>query len=170
MTPEFSRRYTLDSLGSVPRKVSIEATAEERAAVAARFGLVALETLTATATLVASTRGIEANGQLKGKVVQSCVVTADPVAALIDEPFTLRFVEPDELASDAEETELSDDDCDLIEIDGGTVDLGEAVAQTLGLALDPFPRCEAERAGEERKWVAGEDASPFAGLKGLLGG
>jgi uncharacterized metal-binding protein YceD (DUF177 family) len=170
VTPEFSRRYTLDSLGSAPRKVSIEATAEECAAVAARFGLVALESLTATATLTASARGIEATGRMAAKVVQSCVVTAEPVAALIDEPFTLRFVEPDLLASDAEETELSDDDCDLIEIDSGAIDLGEAVAQTLGLALDPFPRCAEERAREdERKWVAGEEAGPFAGLKGLLG-
>lgn len=169
MTPEFSRRYALDSLGSAPRKLSLEATAEERAALAARFGLVTLDALTAMATLAASARGIEVSGQLKAAVVQSCVVTAEPVAALIDEPFTLRFVEPDLLASDAEETELSDDDCDLIEIDSGAVDLGEAVAQTLGLALDPFPRCPEEQAREdERKWVAGDDASPFAGLKGLL--
>jgi uncharacterized metal-binding protein YceD (DUF177 family) len=170
MTPEFSRRTTLDSIGSVPRHVKIAATPEECAALAVRFELIALETLSATATLVASARGVETTGRLIATVVQSCVVTAEPVSAQIDESFTLRFVEPNLLTSDAEETELSDDDCDLIEIDNGAVDLGEAVAQTLGLALDPFPRCEAEQAREnERKWVAGEEAGPFAGLKGLLG-
>ena len=169
MTPEFSRRFPLDSIGSMPRGVSIEATADERAALAARFDLAALETLNATATLTASARGIETAGRLTAKIVQSCVVTGDAVAARIDEMFTLRFVEPDMLASGNEEVELRDSDCDLIEIEGGAVDLGEAVAQTLGLALDPFPRCEAERAREdERKWVAGEDAGPFAGLKGML--
>ena len=171
MTPEFSRRTTIDSIGSVPRHVKIAATSEECAALAVRFELVALESLSAAATLVAGARGIEANGRMTARVVQSCVVTAEPVTSLINEPFTLRFVEPDLVASDAEETELSDDDCDLIEIDNGAVDLGEAVAQTLGLALDPFPRCAEEQAREdERKWVAGEDAGPFAGLKGLMGG
>ena len=102
MTPEFSRRYLLDSIGSAPRTVSIEASADERAAVAARFGLMALDELTATATLTASTLGIETIGQLTARVVQSCVVTAEPVVAQIDEAFTLRFVEPDLMASDAE--------------------------------------------------------------------
>lgn len=169
MTPEFSRRFPLDSIGSTPRSVSIEATADERAAIATRFGLAELETLNATATLTASARGIETAGRLAARIVQSCVVTGDAVAARIDEMFTLRFVEADVLASGTEEIELSDSDCDLIEIEGGAVDLGEAVAQTLGLALDPFPRCAAEQArGDERKWVAGEEAGPFAGLKGLL--
>jgi len=83
--------------------------------------------------------------------------------------FTLRFVDPDVLVSDTDEVELSDDDCDLIEMDNGAVDLGEAVAQTLGLALDPFPRSDAERARTgEGKWVAGNDSGPFSGLKGML--
>jgi uncharacterized metal-binding protein YceD (DUF177 family) len=113
--------------------------------------------------------GIESIGQLTARVVQSCVVTAEPVVAQIDEAFTLRFVEPDLMASDAEELELSDTDCDLIEVDRGAIDVGEAVAQTLGLALDPFPRCETERArADERKWAVGEEAGPFAALKGLL--
>ena len=169
MTPEFSRRYTLDAIGSTPRTVNVEATQKERVTVAARFDLVALDTLSATATLTASALGIEASGRLIGDVVQSCVVTGDSVATHIEEPFTLRFIDPDLLVSDTDEIELSDDDCDLIEMDSGGVDLGEAVAQTLGLALDPFPRSEAERARDiERKWVAGEDAGPFAGLKGML--
>jgi uncharacterized metal-binding protein YceD (DUF177 family) len=169
MTPEFSRRCPIDSIGSAPRTVSIEANAQERVAIAARFDLIMLEELKATATLTASAAGIETIGQLTARVVQSCVVTAEPVAAQIDEPFKLRFVAPDLMASDAEELELSDADCDLIEVDHGAVDLGEAVAQTLGLALDPFPRCQTERAREdERKWVAGDEAGPFAALKGLL--
>lgn len=170
MIAEFSRKFPLDSLGSVPRRVSIDATETERSAIAARFDLAALNALAATATLTASQRGVDVVGRLAARLVQNCVVTGDPVVTTIDEPFSLRFVEADQLASDNEETELSETDCDLIAIDRGTIDLGEAVAQTLGLALDPFPRSPAERAREnERKWVAGEDAGPFANLKGLLG-
>lgn len=171
MTPEFSRRFPIDTIGSAGRQVSIDASEAECAAVAARFDMAVLESLSATATLLASSRGIEVSGRLLARGTQNCVVTGDPVAAQIDEAFKLRFVEPDQLVSDSDEIELSDEDCDLIEIDNGAVDLGEAVAQTLGLALDPFPRSPAERTREdERKWVAGEDAGPFAGLKGLLGG
>lgn len=169
MTPEFSRRYALDSIGSAERTINIEANPDERKAIAARFDLVSLDELKAVAVLAASALGIEAIGRLTARVVQSCVVTADPVAARIDEPFTLRFVDPDLMATDSEELELSDADCDLMEIDAGAIDLGEAVAQTLGLALDPFPRCETERAREmERKWVVGDEPGPFAALKGLL--
>ncbi len=169
MTPEFSRRFTLDAIGSMPRTVNIEADADERAALAVRFGLVTLEELTASAVLSASALGIETSGRLAARVIQQCVVTAEPVASQINEPFTLRFVAPDLLTTDADELELSDSDCDVIELDRDAIDLGEAVAQTLGLALDPFPRCADERARDtERQWVAGEEAGPFAGLKDLL--
>ena len=170
MTPEFSRRFVFDTIGTAARQVSIEADSGECKTLAARFNLISLDALSATTTLRASARGIEANGKLSAWLVQACVVTGDPVPTQIDEGFTLRFVEPQPVGDAAEEIELSDSDCDIVEIDGGAVDLGEAVAQTLGLALDPFPRCEDERAREdERKWVAGDEAGPFAGLKGLLG-
>jgi uncharacterized metal-binding protein YceD (DUF177 family) len=169
MTPEFSRRYPLDSIGSAPRSVEISATPDERAALAARFGLTALDRLHATATLVASASGVAVTGRMTADVVQPCVVSGESVVTQIDEPFVLRFVEPASPATNTEEIELSDDDCDTVDIDSNGVDLGEAVAQTLGLALDPFPRSADEQARDaERKWVAGEDAGPFAGLMGLL--
>ena len=37
-----------------------------------------------------------------------------------------------------EEVELEADDCDEIEFDGTQFDLGEALAQSLALAIDPF--------------------------------
>lgn len=167
MTPEFSRRFALDTISNVAREVSIEATAEERAALAARFGLVALDHLAAIATLVESALGVEAAGRFTAGVIQSCVVTGEAVTAAIGEDFRLRFVDPALFASDADEIELSDADCDVMELDAGAADLGEAVAQTLGLALDPFPR-SAGAGPEEQNWSAGPDAGPFAGLKGLL--
>ena len=170
MTPEFSRRFALDSIGLTPRAVAIDATAAERTALAVRFDLATLQNLAANATLKAGGTGVDTQGRLIADVVQRCVVTGDPVASHIDEAFTLRFVDPDLLRSDSDEIELNATDCDLIAVEDGAVDLGEAVAQTLGLALDPFPRSEAERArADERKLAAGEEAGPFAGLKGLLG-
>jgi uncharacterized metal-binding protein YceD (DUF177 family) len=169
LTPEFSRRFALDSIGSTPRTVNIEATQAERMALATRFDLAALEALGASATLTTGRSGVETQGRLIADVVQRCVVTGEPVATQIDEAFTLRFVDPELLISDNDEIELNATDCDLVALEDGAVDLGEAVAQTLGLVLDPFPRCEIERArADERKWAAGEEAGPFSGLKGLL--
>ena len=63
---------------------------------------------------------------------------------------------------------------------GGVVDIGEAVAETLGLALDPYPRApgaelavspEEEDAGTPQdvtKLAENERESPFRALKGLL--
>ena len=170
MTPELSRRVTLDSLGSAPRAIRIVAAPEECVKLAARFGLVDLPALDATITLVARAESVEADGRLVASVVQTCVTSGDPVAATIDEPFVLRFVDPAHIAI-AEEVELGREDCDVLPYEDGAIDLGEAVAQTLGLALDPFPRAATLDDDEgERVWSAGPDTRPFSGLKGLLGG
>lgn len=170
MTPEFSRRYTLDSIGSAPRTVTIEADADERAALAKRFDLIALDALTAQAVLTAVAGGVEARGTIHAALAQACVVTSDPVPATIDEPFALRFIAdmPSGDGDDEEGLELSDADCDVLPLDGSAIDLGEAAAQTLGLALDPFPRSPESTQGEERVWKSGEDGGAFSGLKGLL--
>ncbi len=39
-----------------------------------------------------------------------------------------------------EEIELTAGDLDVIDFDGDTVDMGEAIAQSVGLTIDPFAR------------------------------
>jgi len=166
--PEFSRPVRLDSLGGQPRAERIEADAAERAALAARFDLVAIERLEATAEGVRDGDVIDVAGRLVADVVQSCVASAEPVPGHIDEPFRLRFVPYQSLESTAEEVELSEADCDVIGYEGGAIDLGEAVAETLALALDPFPRSpDADAALRDAGVLSEEDAGPFAALKAL---
>jgi uncharacterized metal-binding protein YceD (DUF177 family) len=165
MTPEFSRIWRLDALG-IDRQVEIEADAAEREALAARFALQALEALAATATFHPVAAGIEAKGRMKAKAVQSCVITGEPVPAKIDLPFTIRFVAPD--AAVSEEIELDAEDCDVMEHDGSGIDLGEAIAQTLGLALDPYPRAPtADTRIKEVGILSEEEAGPFGALAAL---
>lgn len=166
MTPEFSRSYRLDSLGGLS-DVALSANDGERAGLARRFGLQQLDTLTATATVHPDKRGIEVSGRMHARAIQSCVVTGEPVAAKITQDFTIRFVAPDE-APEAEEVELSADDCDIMEHDGQAIDLGEAVAQTLGLALDPYPRSAGAEARLREAGVLSEsEAGPFGALAAL---
>lgn len=147
--------------------VVIEATTEERAALAARFGLGAVETLHAEITLDQRPRAIRATGRLTAAIQQPCAISGEDFPVAIDEPIDLRFVEAGQRApSEAEEIELEADDCDEIEYTGEMFDLGEAVAQTLGLAIDPYaegPNADAARvaAGIVQE---GEQDGPLAAL------
>lgn len=167
--PEFSRPVRIDTLGGAARPIAIEAEESERAALARRFGLLGIETLTATAELSRDGEAILAKGGLKAGVVQACVASGAPVPAQIDEPFVLRFVpQADDVAEP--EVELAEADLDVVPYEGGAIDLGEAVAQTLALALDPFPRAsDADAVLREAGVIGEEDAGPFAALKALRG-
>ncbi|KKC24200.1 YceD family protein [Sphingomonas sp. SRS2] len=167
MTPEFSRPVRIDALGEGGRTLSIEADDKERAALAARFGLIALDALSAEATLRREADLLFAEGRIKASVMQACVASGVPVPATIEEPFTLRFVPEGE---GIEEIELDAEDFDTIDYAGGAIDLGEAVAETLALSLDPFPRSPDADAILKAAGVLSEDevvSGPFAALKAL---
>ena len=167
MTPEFSRLYRLDELGGGARAVAIEANEAERAALSVRFGLIQIDDLTVTAELVREDDAVVVTGKLRAEVVQACVASGDPVPAKIAEDFALRFL-PEAAVEAAEEIELDANDLDVIPYEGSAVDLGEAAAQTLALALDPFPRApDAEEKLRAAGVVGEEDVGPFAALKAL---
>ncbi len=169
--PEFSRIVRLDALGTAPHALAIEADDAERAALAARFGLVAIDRLAAEAECVRRGDLVEVTGHIRADVVQACVATGGPLRETLDEPFTVRFVPEAQLdAQGTEEVELSSEDCDLIAYAGGAVDLGEAVAETLILALDPYPRSpDADAALKAAGVIGEEEAGPFAALAALKG-
>ena len=163
---EFARPVRIDSLGPGPRELRIEAEAAERDALAARFGLVAIERLEAAAALHRDGDTVIAEGRLQGAAVQRCVATGDPLPAEVDAPFTLRFQPAD--APPGDEIELSEADCDTLDYEGGAIDLGEAVAEEFVLALDPFPRApDAEARLREAGVLDEAETGPFAALKGL---
>lgn len=161
--PEFSRLVDLRQPLAAP--VEIEATADECRALAKRFGLVAIERLGAKVALAPDGEAVEARGRLRAAVVQSCAVSGEDLAVEIDEPLALRFVP--EAPVGAEELELDAGKLDEIPYTGTAFDLGEAVAQSLALAIDPYavgPEAEKVR----REALADETASgPFAALAAL---
>ncbi|PZU10938.1 DUF177 domain-containing protein [Sphingomonas sp.] len=174
LNPEFSRPVRLDTLGDVPRAISVEAGAEERAALARRFRIVAIDRLEAEAMLTRIGDAVNVSGRIVAAATQSCVASGEDVPETIDQPFALRFVpEADaEIGTADEEIELEEAALDEVGYAGGAVDLGEAVAQTLALALDPYPRAPnadailraagVAKEGEEKRTGA------LAGLKDLL--
>ncbi len=165
MKTEFSRIEPVDTIGEVERRVAIAADAGERDALATRFGLVAVEQLEAAFALRRDAGGIAAHGTVRAAVVQACSVTGDPLPTTVEETVALRFVEE---AASEEEIELGEDAIDTIGIEGGGIDLGEAAAETMALALDPFPRGPGAAAVLKAAGVIGEDeAKPLGALAGL---
>ena len=171
MTPEWSRRERVATIGEQARTVEISADETERAALAHRFGLVAIARLEARFDLRREGGAIVASGRVSANVTQACSITDEPLEVVVDEPVTLRFVEDVE---QEEEVELSEEALDTMPIEDGAIDLGEAAAETMALALDPFPRSPAAAAAlREAGVISEEDVTPFnafAALKGKLGG
>jgi uncharacterized metal-binding protein YceD (DUF177 family) len=177
---EFSRFIEVDKIGQGGAGRTISATAEERRALADRFGLQDIDELSAELTL-RRVRGdaVRLDGALHAKVTQTCVVSLQPVPAVISEAIAVNFAEEQE--EEAEEVEIAYDLDDAPEpIIHGRIDLGEAVAQQLALALDPYPRAPGAEipanyvgeidiaAGEVEKGGPGPDApsgvNPFSVL------
>jgi len=163
MTTELSRPIALSKIRAKRLAVVVQATPEECAAVAVRMELPAIQSLECRFELSRGGDGLAvlAQGHLLAEVTQTCVTSAEDFAARVEEVFTIRFVPAG--------TEREDPDPDLpdeIPYEADTIDLGEATAEQLGLALDPWPRIE----GATVPMIDDEDdSSPFAMLAQRLG-
>ena len=135
MKPEFSRPFALARIGG-GRTIAIEATAAECAALALRMRVPELPALACSFALRPIAAGVvETDGLLRARVVQVCVLSLDPFEAAIEERFALRFV-----PQGTESPAIDPDAIDEMSYCGTMIDLGEAAAEQLALALDPYPR------------------------------
>jgi hypothetical protein len=150
---EFSRPVTVAALRQGAETVTLAATAEEEAALARRLGVEGVRKLAAEVTLTPRGKGVvRARGRLTATLDRLCVVTLAPLEEAIDERFTVVF-RPDAgrpeqgrgAAGQEDEVALDPDADDEEPYAGGVIDLGELVAQTLALALDPWPRAPGAR-------------------------
>ncbi len=181
-TPEFqlelSRLVPVDKLGEGEVHEAIIASAEERAALARRFGLLALDRLEAHLRLDHGGESlIRVTGRFEAEVTQACVVSLVPVHSHLEEAFSVLYT----LAPAPATPALADHD---LVIDPETeeppesvgpkgIDLGEAVAQQLALALDAYPRAPGAKLAALAANEAGrgpEENKPFTVLKTLKRG
>ncbi len=93
------------------------------------------------------------------------VTTCPPASRRI---WTCCSFPPSRILAPDEEIELEESELDEIPYEGDRFDLGEAVAQSLALAIDPFA-CgpDADRVRQEVGLAEPEKENPFAKLKGL---
>ena len=174
-----TRRISLADLRADSQKHDGTASAEELAALARRFDLPGVEALTWQIESAPWRSGVRLSGHIRAKVVQECVVTLDPVPSEIDERFDRGFLPFADLYDESKpgaEYEIVDDRDlgDVPEPLTDPLDLGEIVAEELGIALDPYPRSEGLEATDYSAQPAGvepltdADVKPFAGLADLV--
>jgi len=171
-TPEFSRIIKLDEIGRTRWPAHVVANEAERVALSVRFAFAALDSLEADYTFSRENDRIQATGEIRAALSQPCVVTGEPVAETVRESFFIRFVpKGDNPAPQGDdEIELDADECDLIPYANERIDIGEAVAETLALSVNPYPRSEqADTILREAGVLSEEQAGPFAMLAGLKG-
>jgi uncharacterized metal-binding protein YceD (DUF177 family) len=177
-TNEFSRPVVIEPWPEGGIAVALAAEPGERRALARRFGLLGLHLLKAEGRLerLAGSHEIRFAGTLEAALEQECVVSLEPVPAQLHAAFVRRYLpDPRGARPDGPVVLVAEaDDEDEVELVGGrTIDLGEALAEELALALDPYPRAPAAAA-----LVAAEPAPgvsfgaaeapgerPFAGLE-----
>jgi hypothetical protein len=162
-----------DTDAITPSGLDVErvATAEERVELAKALDLVACDRLETRYTIRPLADGqYLAMGTVEAAVVQSCVVTLEPVSSSIVERFEVDFWPPEKLPepSSGEFDALGAPDREPIE--GGILPIGRIVYEHLATALDPYPRKE----GAEFRWRDRDDwpdderrESPFAVLAKL---
>jgi len=157
-TLEFSRPLKVDRVPAEGSAETLSADSAECAALARRLGIPALHAL--SAQLRASPwrgGGLKIEGRLKADLEQISVVSLTQFRSTVEFPVE-RFFLSEAAASSAE-----DEDVDTIA--DGHVDLGEVVAETLALELDPYPRQEGETFAHPEEADNGD--SPFAALSRL---
>jgi len=170
--PEFSRIIKLDEIARINWPAHIEADAGERDRLAERFGFSSLDKLEAHYSLVRDGKAVNATGTVRAELAQPCIASGIAVPEKVREDFTIRFV-PDEgeaAAAADEEMELDAQECDVLPFSGNRIDIGEAVAETLALAINPYPRSpDAEEYLREAGVLAEDQTGPFAALAALKG-
>jgi hypothetical protein len=175
---EIERLVDLERMGASGAALEITPSDSERAALAKRFGFLGLPAFSARVTVDRRVGGqIVVEGRLRGRIVQACVLTLDPVTQDLDEAFRIVF-KPD-MADDRDPESgeaVLNSQADAPEpLAGNVLDVGEIVAEQLSLAADPYPRRPGAKLEDVlpkprhggRRGQPEQRRHPFAGLAAL---
>ena len=157
---EFSRPLQVDRVPALGSHERIAADEKECAALAKRLGLPKLYSLGGLLKAVPwRGGGLKITGTLKAEVDQVSVISLETFTSTLEYPIERYFLLP------RAGTPTPEEDVDII--DHGVVDLGEILAETLALELDPYPRKAGEVFNDIEEQPEPEKISPFTGLSKL---
>lgn len=175
----FSRVIAVAESAEGEATYRLQAEPDELKALAERLGLVAIDRLEGEAKLwhVTDVSRVRVRVNFRADVIQSCVVTLEPIPARIEDTFERDYVtlrEPQDEISDGTSGTMREVIVGLEDPDepeprsGEDIDLGVAVVEQLALALDPYPRKPGAVFAEYEDDRA--RGHPFAALAPLKGG
>lgn len=172
--------HTPESIPQGGLKTRRTAAADELNALTKALDLVSVDALALDYAIKNAGAGVyRLTGRLTAKVVQSCVVSLEPVPGDIDEELQVEF-RPDARSmlrhakADAGADEVEDlavdfeSDVDVEPITDGRMEVGRIAFETLAAALDPYPRAPgAALDWKDEKEPQPSTVSPFAALAKL---
>ncbi len=184
VTPEWSHKVEIGTIGAAPYHLEIRASAEQCRDVARRLKVAGLDDLQAELTLQRQPGShiIHVAGLVGALVTQNCVITAEPLNNRVEEDIEAWYSDEENIVSLARarrdqtalmaegEIPVADEKDDPEPVADGEIDVGELAVQYLSLAIDPYPQKEGaahpqtdekeEEAAREHGWH-----NPFAALK-----
>jgi uncharacterized metal-binding protein YceD (DUF177 family) len=171
--PEFSRLVDVSRIPAEGLKETVSADPGECERLAQRLGVVRILTLAASFTLTPWRHGgVRVRGQVSAQMEQTCVVSLETFVASVSENVERYFAgdnEPGRSGVVVDVDSLEDDEPDLVR--NGHIDLGELAAETLVLAIDPYPRKPGAVFAGLGEETAGDQAqqreNPFKALEKL---
>lgn len=175
---EIERFLDLDKIGPGGTALEITTSESERAALAKRFGFLGLPAFSARMTVDRKPGGqVVVEGRLKGRIVQACILSLDPVTQELDDAFRLVFAETvsEDLDPESGEALLNAQGDAPEPLTGNMLDVGEIAAEQLSLTADPYPRRPGikledvlpKAKGGARRAAPEQRRHPFAGLAAL---
>lgn len=145
--PAFSYPVKVGHISVNPVTVHLEADAAELTELARLWGVVEVKSLDADLQMTRWKKdGVRLKGKVNARIVQSCVVTLDPVESQIEEELDQIFVPEGSklariVANDVAEMVLDPEGPDSPEtFVGDSIDAGAVVSEFAALAIDPYPR------------------------------
>ena len=157
---EFSRPLQVDRVPALGSHERIAADEKECAALAIRLGLPTLHSLGGFLKAVPwRGGGLKITGTLKAEVDQVSVISLETFTSTLEHAIERYFLSP------RAGTPTPEEDIDIIV--HGVVDLGEILAETMALELDPYPRKEGEVFNDIEEQPEPEKISPFKALSKL---
>ena len=170
-TPPFTVNFDLSRLPEGETEITLAPTAEQRAALAHWAGVGSLETLKGAVVLKKLGAGhFHYEARFTADVVQSCVVTLEPVRSHIAREFTRLYQIPEGVRHAPAKraiqltSHVEDDEPEMLE--SFVLDIALPVLEELSLAIDPYPR-KPGVAFQPPADALGKAENPFAVLKTL---
>jgi hypothetical protein len=160
-----SRPFPVADLPPEGVEAEVEATPEEREALARAFAVPSIHALRGAFRVSGTRSRVHVSGRVEARVEQICVVSLDSFDNDVREDVEVDFAAPGVAAAQGAPGQGKDPPDEIV---GGTIDLGALAAEFFALGLDPHPR----KPGVDFTFEAGDDhsGSPFAALGKLKSG